>query len=123
MSEPTQKADCYSDGERAAMEKSQELRARLLGPLLQALTNAGICADHITLLAFVVGLAFCPLYFTYPVVAFAMIALHVILDGLLYLPSRSSVSQRAAARSASRRLVVFVDRCTRLPVAGSTYRM
>jgi phosphatidylglycerophosphate synthase len=76
------KADCYSAQERGAMEWTQRLRGRLLSPLLNVLARAGVTADHITLLALLLGLSFCPLYFWSPLAAFVMLALHVLLDGL-----------------------------------------
>lgn len=76
------KADCYSTRERAAMAVWQKLRAVTLRPLLDLLTRCRIGPNHLTLLSALVGLLFCPLYFWMKPAAFAMIALHVLLDGL-----------------------------------------
>jgi phosphatidylglycerophosphate synthase len=76
------KADCYSAGERAGMVRTQELRGRLFKPVLEGMSRCAIAADHVTLLAFVVGLSFCPLYFWSKPLAFAALGLHALLDGL-----------------------------------------
>jgi phosphatidylglycerophosphate synthase len=82
------KADCYSAGERGAMVWWQDLRARLLSPLLGFAERCGIQADHVTLASMVFGLAFCPLWL-WPgqpgwakVAALAGLMLHMLLDGL-----------------------------------------
>ena len=75
-------ADCYSAGERRTMLLTQELRGRWLGPLLSALERLGVTPNHLTLLSNLAGLAFCPLYFWSKPVAFGMLMLHVLLDGL-----------------------------------------
>jgi len=82
------KADCYSAGERGAMVYWQELRGWALGPLLTALSNCGLTADHITAVSLTLGLAFCPLWlwpgsppWAKPAALLAL-ALHVLLDGL-----------------------------------------
>lgn len=74
--------DCYSAGERAAMERNQQWRGRLLEPLLRTLTRGRISPDHITIVSTLVGLAFCPLFFVHPAWALAALTLHVLLDGL-----------------------------------------
>jgi len=79
-SEPS--ADCYSAGEREAMEWFQKLRGWLLGPLLTLLDRWGTTQNHVTLLSTLVGLSFCPLYFWSKPAAFIAIGLHVILDGI-----------------------------------------
>ena len=76
------KADCYSDGERRAMVWTQQVRARMLLPLLKLLAGCGVRPDHLTLASLLWGLAFCPLYFWSPAVAFIALALHVLLDGI-----------------------------------------
>ena len=53
-----------------------------LRPILEILTRYGIGPDHVTLLSALVGLLFCPLFFWSKPAAFAMIALHVVLDGM-----------------------------------------
>lgn len=74
--------DCYSAGEREAMERNQQWRGRLLAPLLRWLTRIRVSPDHITIVSTLVGLAFCPLYFVDPAWALAALTLHVLLDGL-----------------------------------------
>jgi phosphatidylglycerophosphate synthase len=81
-------ADCYSAGERRAMVWTQELRARLLRPLLMWAERLGIRPDAVTLASLACGLAFCPLYlwpgtpwWSRPAALAALLA-HVILDGL-----------------------------------------
>jgi phosphatidylglycerophosphate synthase len=81
-------ADCYSAGERRAMVWTQELRARLLRPLLVWAERVGIRPDVVTLASLACGLAFCPLYlwpgtpwWSRPAALAALLA-HVILDGL-----------------------------------------
>jgi phosphatidylglycerophosphate synthase len=80
--DPATKRDCYSAGERATMEWYQDLRAKLLGPLLSLLTRVGINADHITVVSLVVGLSFCWLWWFAPHWALLAILLHAAIDGL-----------------------------------------
>lgn len=77
------KVTCYSGGESSFMNWSQELRGRLLRPLLRHMTLAGLRANHVTLLSLIAGLAFCPLYLwgSKPA-AFGLLLLHALLDGL-----------------------------------------
>ena len=84
MNEPNdnQSADCYSAGERRAMEMTQRCRAYLLRPILTLLVACKVNADSITFLSLICGLAFCPLYFYRHDVALLMLLLHVLLDGL-----------------------------------------
>ena len=79
---PDTKADCYSGGERAAMESYQRWRSYWLAPLLRLLQYLHVTPDHLTLLSLICGLAFCPLYFWAPAVAFVMLAVHALLDGI-----------------------------------------
>ncbi len=60
----------------------QELRERWLGPLLAGLGKLGVSPDHLTILSLVFGIAFCPLFFVSPGLAFACLLVHVLLDGL-----------------------------------------
>jgi len=53
-----------------------------LSPLLDMLARCCVSADHLTLLSVLAGLAFCPLYFWSKSAAFALLAVHVLLDGL-----------------------------------------
>jgi len=76
------KSDCYSSRERAAMVLWQRLRAMALSPLLDMLARCRVSADHLTLLSVLAGLAFCLLYFWSKPAAFALLAMHVLLDGL-----------------------------------------
>ena len=75
-------ADCYSGGERAWMERTQELRGTALEPLLRALGAAGVRPDHVTLVSFACGLLFCPLWFVSPLAALVALFSHVALDGI-----------------------------------------
>ena len=60
------------------MEWSQQLRARMLTPLLSMAAKMGIRAGHLTFVSFLVGLAFCPLFIAgYHGIAFAILFLHV----------------------------------------------
>lgn len=74
--------NCYSNGEGAMMNWSQDLRARLLRPLLEVLGHLGVRAGHITFLSLLAGLAFCPLFIIgQHAWAFGFLVLHVVLDG------------------------------------------
>lgn len=64
------------------MVYTQELRGRWLGPLLEGMKRLGLKPDHLTVLSLLAGLSFCPLYFWFPALAFVMLGLHVVLDGL-----------------------------------------
>ena len=78
-----EKVTCYSDGEGRFMDWSQDLRARWLKPLLEHLADLGLRGNHITFFSMVAGLGFCPAYlFEYKAVAFGLLFLHVLLDGL-----------------------------------------
>ena len=65
------------------MEWSQELRGRYLEPFLRWMTTWGLKANHVTLLSLIAGVAFCPVFLwgSKPV-AFGLLLLHVVLDGL-----------------------------------------
>jgi phosphatidylglycerophosphate synthase len=79
----TVKVNCYSGGEAGFMAWSQGLRAGLLDPLLRSLTWARITANHITIASLLCGLAFAPAFEWHaPWLAFAMLFLHVLLDGI-----------------------------------------
>lgn len=76
------KGDCYSDGEREWMQATQRWREQTLGPLLRGLARLGVTPNGLTLLSFLAGLTFCPLWLVSKPSAFAALALHVLLDGL-----------------------------------------
>jgi phosphatidylglycerophosphate synthase len=80
---PPAKVTCYADAEGAFMDWSQSVRGRLLEPLLHKLAGLGVHANHVTLLSLLPGLAFCPVFLwgSKPV-AFALLLLHGLLDGL-----------------------------------------
>lgn len=75
--------NCYSGGEGGFMEWSQTFRGRLLAPMLARMAEWGLRGNHVTFLSMVAGLAFCPLFLwgSSPL-AFVMLLLHVLLDGL-----------------------------------------
>lgn len=78
-----QRVNVYSDGEGKFMEWSQSLRGHILNPLLKILSKLGLTASHITFLSLLAGLAFCPLFiWNDKLIAFALLLLHVLLDGL-----------------------------------------
>ena len=82
MKDKGAKADVYSAGERAWMVRTQQMRARLFGPLLRVLAACRVTPDLLTVLSLLAGLAFCPLYVVSPVWAMVALVLHVALDGL-----------------------------------------
>jgi phosphatidylglycerophosphate synthase len=75
-------ADCYSASDRKLMVWGQELRRKMLAPLLVLMTKCRLTADILTLASLAAGLAFCPVYFFCPPAALGLLALHVALDGL-----------------------------------------
>ncbi len=77
-----QRFDCYSDGEAEAMARSQELRAKILRPLVFWLARRGVRPSHITLASLLSGAAFCGVFLFAPAAALPLLALHVFLDGL-----------------------------------------
>lgn len=81
---PTTKTsnDCYSAGERPAMLRNQQWRGEALRPLLKLLTRVCVSPDHVTVASLLAGLAFYPAWFYSPAAAFALLVLHVLLDGL-----------------------------------------
>ena len=95
------------------MEWSQGLRQRMLGPLLTRLAKLGVTADQLTFLSLLSGLGFCPLLFWSPPWAFALLALHVLLDGLDGPLSRF---QGAASRRGS----LTDSLCDQIVVAATT---
>ena len=114
----TPRGDCYSARERAAMEWTQELRGRWLGPALGWATRLGLRADHVTLASLVAGLAFAPLYVArgdhawFLPSALAALALHVLLDGVDGPLARH---QHTASRAGS-----FTDTCADQVVVTAT---
>ncbi|MEM7233610.1 MAG: CDP-alcohol phosphatidyltransferase family protein [Planctomycetota bacterium] len=82
-SRPAASGDCYSSSDRAWMERWNTLRRDALAPLLKALREYDVSADHITWASLAFGLAFAPLLlFVSPAWAIAALALHAALDGL-----------------------------------------
>lgn len=75
-------ADCYSSADRGFMLWGQRIRAKLLAPVLKALANCGITANHVTFLSFLVGIAACPVLLVDAWAGVTLLALHVALDGL-----------------------------------------
>jgi len=65
------------------MGQSQAVRARLLEPFLKWITCCRLSANHFTLLSLFAGLFFCPVFMwgSKPV-AFSLLFLHVLLDGV-----------------------------------------
>ena len=81
--QPTTKGDCYSAGERDWMEYGQQARSRVLAPFLRLMTKLRITPDHITILSFLFGVAFAPLwYFENFWLAASAVWIHVALDGI-----------------------------------------
>ncbi|MEO2049223.1 MAG: CDP-alcohol phosphatidyltransferase family protein [Pirellulales bacterium] len=77
------KVTCYSEGDGEFMHWSQALRGRLLTPFLVVMARAGISPNHLTLLSLATGLGFCPVFiWSSKPVAFGLLVLHVLLDGL-----------------------------------------
>lgn len=64
------------------MVRFQQLRARVLNPLLKLLALLHITANHITVLSFLTGMSFCVVWYYSRLGAMVCILLHVILDGL-----------------------------------------
>lgn len=75
-------ADCYSAGEREWMVATQQWRARVLNRWLVLLTRLKVSPDAVTALSFFAGIAFAPVWFLSPAAALALLALHVLLDGI-----------------------------------------
>jgi phosphatidylglycerophosphate synthase len=75
-------ADCYAEADRGFMLWGQELRARVLKPILSILMRWNVSADALTGLALVCGLLFYPLFFWNKPLALFFLAFHVLLDGL-----------------------------------------
>lgn len=81
--DPKPKVTCYSEGESEFMRQSQELRGRLLQPLLAVLARLRVTPNQLTFLSLAAGLAFCPVFiWRYPLPAFGLLLGHVLLDGL-----------------------------------------
>ena len=78
----TRTTDCYSDGERKAMEWAQRLRGTVLNPVLQILTRLQVTPDHLTLISLLSGLSFCAVWFWSKPAALTGLFIHVLLDGL-----------------------------------------
>lgn len=78
----TPKSDCYSVGERRWMEWGQQMRARLLTPLIRVLASLKVSPDHLTAVSLLTGLSFCGLWFWSPAAALGALLAHVLLDGV-----------------------------------------
>ncbi|MDA0835513.1 MAG: CDP-alcohol phosphatidyltransferase family protein [Planctomycetota bacterium] len=115
--------DCYSAGERTAMLRNQEWRGQVLRPLLKLLTHIRVSPDLITVASLLAGLAFAPAWFSSPLLAFGLLLLHVLLDGLDGPLARY---QNVASRKGSftdtmaDQLVVFATTLTMI-VAGEAH--
>ncbi len=77
------KITCYSEDEGAFMKRSQEVRGRVLQPLLVLLARLGVTPNYLTLLSLVTGLAFCPAFlWEWKLTAFALLLAHALFDGI-----------------------------------------
>jgi len=75
--------NCYLGGEGGFMDWNQNLRGRMLEPLLIKMAGVGMRGSHVTFLSMVAGLLYCPFFLMdQQVTAFVMLLLHVLLDGL-----------------------------------------
>jgi phosphatidylglycerophosphate synthase len=75
--------NCYSGGEGGFMDWNQNLRGRLLEPLLRRMAGLGMRGSHVTLLSMIAGLLYGPLFLLEEkMAAFVLLFLHVLLDGL-----------------------------------------
>jgi len=80
------KVSVYSDGEQQMMDVTQTWRAKLFSPLLDVLAKCHVRPNNITYVSLLSGIAFCVLFavdtpLAKPL-AFALLALHVLLDGI-----------------------------------------
>ncbi|HVJ84230.1 MAG TPA: CDP-alcohol phosphatidyltransferase family protein [Caulifigura sp.] len=108
---PNLTADCYSARERAAMERGQRLRERVLAPTLAWLTAVRVRPGAVTAASLVAGLAFGLVSGTSPAWAMGLLAAHVLLDGIDGPLARWQ--KRASARGS------FTDTvCDQLVLAG-----
>ena len=77
--EPPPGVTCYSGGEGDFMRRWQTLRGRLLAPLLALLARVRVTPNHLTLLSFLAGLAFSPLFlWGSRLAAFAFLLAHLL---------------------------------------------
>jgi phosphatidylglycerophosphate synthase len=78
-----EKNDCYSDGDRKLMERSQKIRGVFLLPLLKFLTSYNIRPNYISFLSLIAGWFACYSVFTSEYIsALCFLFLHVVLDGI-----------------------------------------
>jgi len=84
LSDQTEKKiTCYSDGEGEFMKQSQDIRGRLLLPLLKILQALRVRPGHLTFLSLLAGMAFCPVFaWSSKPFALTLLLSHVLLDGL-----------------------------------------
>ncbi|MCD4779962.1 MAG: CDP-alcohol phosphatidyltransferase family protein [Candidatus Omnitrophica bacterium] len=80
------KINVYSDQEEAMMNASQAWRGKMFLPLLKFLTACKVRPNHLTYLSLAFGVAFCFLFCLEfkgaKSIAFGLLAIHVLLDGL-----------------------------------------
>ena len=84
MTEDKQKieTDCYAAGDRGMMVLSQQIRAKLLLPLLWTLKRLGVTANGLTFISLLFGLTACAAIFYSQWLFLVLILLHVLADGL-----------------------------------------
>jgi len=80
------KVNVYSKSEKAMMEASQNWREKALLPLLKILSFLKVSPNQLTYLSLFFGVAFCFIFLLgFPgakMIAFLMLAVHVLLDGI-----------------------------------------
>lgn len=74
--------NCYAKGEQEFMRWGQNLRAKMLLPLLQWFVRMSVRPDHITFLSLVSGLIGAGMFYFSPATALILILLHVVFDGI-----------------------------------------
>ena len=83
---PSKKVNVYSAGEGALMDASQTWRGKILMPLLKLLVMCRVKPNHLTYISLAFGIAFCIIFcFDFngaKLIAFVMLMLHVLLDGI-----------------------------------------
>lgn len=74
--------NCYSKLEMGFMVRGQNIRAKILKPLLQYVKEKGVTPDHITILSLISGILGALLIGSANEIALLMIFLHVAFDGI-----------------------------------------